>query len=427
MVAQSCQQPALHSWITEEGALLHGVAVSESESAGRRLVATRTIEPGTTLVRIPPTALLTGASARARAGVCDVMRDVESAGLVKRLPDVMADSAAIVLFLLAEFSAGDESPWLPWFRSLPKHFETPLTLDLDVVEHRLKGTVLFPLACALREELREMYDEWLIPFAIGKCPEIFRESVCTFERFLYAHSIVDSRAFKFDDVMLVPYADMANHRPTSTPGVTARTRGWAFEETPDKLGFEMYASGVDALQPGDEICISYGILPNWQLLLHYGFALENNPADSVLVSLEIPEDDDAQLNLKKLIFLNIDNTSNLQEDHNLTIAKPLPESLLSSARLLLLDESEAANITVQNADFSKPTSMRNEQCMIARLRDLFSSLQSAYDMPESMSEEEKVAGSFVNFCRTYIGGQAKIISAAQEALDVIALQAKELL
>lgn len=40
-----------------------------------------------------------------------------------------------------------------------------------------------------------------------------------------------------------------------------------------------------ACQRGDQICMSYGQLPNWRLLLFYGFALASNQHDTLEIQL----------------------------------------------------------------------------------------------------------------------------------------------
>ena len=41
-------------------------------------------------------------------------------------------------------------------------------------------------------------------------------------------------------------------------------------------------------RPGEQIFLSYGALPNLKLLVFYGFALQDNPQDTVSLTLEVP-------------------------------------------------------------------------------------------------------------------------------------------
>ena len=47
-----------------------------------------------------------------------------------------------------------------------------------------------------------------------------------------------------------------------------------------------------------EVCLSYGPLQNWELLLYYGFCPLENPHDRLVVQVDLPEDPEKELVLK---------------------------------------------------------------------------------------------------------------------------------
>eukprot|EP00171_Calliarthron_tuberculosum_P014126 IDg14126t1 len=331
MVTQKEAAPyaELRNALIRRGALIDGVAVVEHDDNNRIMVATRELQPDHVVLRIPNSQLVTARRARACAPVAAVLSAVTAANLTDRLPDATGDDAAINLYLLHELARGEESELAPWFASMPSVFETPLTVDEDDLYQFLSGSPALYLALRLREELREMYDEWLLPYAVNAHSDAFPPDKCTFDRFMYVHSLCDSRAFRVDDVtLLAPFADMANHRTLNTPAVNLRARGWRVIDTPDQLGLELYVASSVPVPVGSEMCISYGAFPNGQLLLHYGFAVPDCPADTLPITLGMPDDICPELPTKKLIFLQLDRSGLISLNFELAVEDPLPKGLL---------------------------------------------------------------------------------------------------
>jgi histone-lysine N-methyltransferase SETD3 len=89
-----------------------------------------------------------------------------------------------------------------------------------------------------------------------------------------------------DALALVPWADFVNHAPSATA----------------HLDWEEGASGGDSgcvvlrterpYAAGEEIFASYGQRASGDLLLSYGFALEDNPHETVALRLEVPRSND---------------------------------------------------------------------------------------------------------------------------------------
>lgn len=423
----SCTVEMLEAMLLDGGAHISNVQVREQSRGQRGLFATSDIPAGTPFVRIPASKLISSTSARRSPQVAAVLSAVEADGVHERLPDALGDSAAILLFLMAELVKEDTSEWKLWFNSLPTQFHTPFAMVMDDVDDLLSGTTLLPLVETLRHELKEMYEDWFVPYAVLKNPDVYAEDKCSFEKFLYAHSIIESRAFKIEDVtMLVPFADMANHQPNESPAQTAKARGWAVVDssepapanTRSELGLELYI-GDQPVRQGQELCISYGALPNWQLLLHYGFALPSNPEDSVVISLQVPDDDPQPLYMLKMLFLNMEGMADLDVDHALRVQDPLPVSLLASTRLLLIDEGEASSISIKTANLGKPVSARNERAVVTQLRTVVESVLSGFDVFEDGDADDGDHNSFASSCGIYVNGQRRILTKAMDALEVL--------
>jgi len=76
---------------------------------------------------------------------------------------------------------------------------------------------------------------------------------------------VSSRAFRFkideyEFTGLVPFADMLNH------DLPKQTK-WYYDKEKSKFIVE----ALKDISGGSEVCTSYGLQPNWQYFLNYGF------------------------------------------------------------------------------------------------------------------------------------------------------------
>jgi hypothetical protein len=188
------------------------------------------------------------------------------------------------LFLLHERSKGMKSHWYPYIQLLPKIFTTPLFHQ----ENYLENTAVFYLSQTMRQSMIDVCD------LIGL-------NTFSLEDFLWAYTVIASRAFKIAELgtALIPLADLANHVSFAqeanlcTVGIDKQTER-----------FVLKAKGQKILED-EELCIKYNELSNWQLLLYYGFAIENNPLDSVLIELKIDPKDTYEMEMKKILLLNL--------------------------------------------------------------------------------------------------------------------------
>lgn len=426
MVCDQTQYQSLQDWLLSSGAEIQGVCIASSpqEQAYRWLEATNHVEPGGLLIRIPSTHLITTRTARAAHFVKDIFFKATEDGLDTRLPNATEDSAAVMLFLLAELSKAQDSFWYPWFQSLPKYFATPLTVDADLVDDMLDGTPVLPFAQILRSELRELYDEWFVPYALNTYPKVFDANLCSFDFFLYAHAVFESRAFIIDGVtVLAPFADMANHAPRESAACNARVRGWVMEEAPEDLGLELYAGDCD-INVGEEVRICYGSLANWELLVHFGFVdLAPNPDDSIVVQLEAGEDDDPKDEIRRLLILQVVCGKN-SFDYALTLENPLPKDLVKCARILLLEGSEMDGGIRTNYD--EIVSRRNERAVIVRLRDIVDGICEEHHSDEEVDlnenderKDDPMAKQLQVYCKRYSAFIRKITQRARASIDAM--------
>jgi hypothetical protein len=102
------------------------------------------------------------------------------------------------------------------------------------------------------------------------------------EEFIYMKSVVTSRLFSFEDnnnstsCILVPLCDLANHK--KYPNVL-----WQYDKTENTFNFV----STKEIKSGEEIFTKYGNKGNENLLLHYGFTIENNVDNTYIFLLKL--------------------------------------------------------------------------------------------------------------------------------------------
>lgn len=106
----------------------------------------------------------------------------------------------------------------------------------------------------------------------------------SFPNYLWASLILKSRAFPAyiidpslpkNEPMLLPVVDLLNHNPKAKAEWCCADGGFLFQS--------------DGVPKGEEVFNNYGQKGNEELLLAYGFAIENNTADSAALKIKIPE------------------------------------------------------------------------------------------------------------------------------------------
>lgn len=192
----------------------------------------------------------------------------------------------LTLFLLHERSKGPESHWYPYIQLLPSTYSTPLFHQ----ENYLENTSVFYLTQTMRQSMSEVCD-------------LINSGTFTLEDFLWAYTAIDSRAFKLTELgtTLIPLADLANHVSFAQE---ANLSSMGIDQQMKR--FVLKASEEKKMTEGEELCLRYNTeLANWQLLLYYGFTIENNSFDSILIELKFDPDEPYEMEMKKMLLLNL--------------------------------------------------------------------------------------------------------------------------
>lgn len=240
----------------------------------------------------------------------------------------------LALALLLEpilHSGGVWDKYFPFLPTLP-----PTALHWSHAQLlRMISTPLPEEVCDLRAVLQAAH-ETLFPALSQRLPRFFPEEAFSWERFLWAYTIVQSRAMVIGAdaslrkrrTVLVPVADMLNHSARSqlawpalegrgslanistTPGIAAAPSAIQDHNGAGEPSQVDLSDGIDgttggrwlvfrtlcAVRRGDEVCLYYGRLSSLQTLAHYGFvctsALER---EAIAVDLEPPDEEECEV------------------------------------------------------------------------------------------------------------------------------------
>ncbi|CAF3390538.1 unnamed protein product [Rotaria sp. Silwood1] len=310
------------------------------------------------------------------------------------------ETLILSLFLLHERSKGVQSHWYSYIQLLPNTFTTPLFHKENYVEN----TSVFYLTETMRQSMSEVWD-------------LIDSSTFQLEDFLWAYTAITSRAFNLTELgtTLIPLADLANHVSFAheanlySMGINKETDRFVLKATDKKI--------LD----GEELCLKYNNeLANWQLLLYYGFAIENNPCDSVLLELKMDSNDTYEMEMKKMLLLNLNE--DLCVEHELKIIENEPiisENLLGTLRLIVMsnEELEQFNISNLNELLLSMVSVDNERRVLNKLSV---SLNELKDISYTTTLEENLNRFQSNelndderYSLIYLIGQKQILDNAQ--------------
>ncbi|OLY79519.1 Ribosomal lysine N-methyltransferase set10 [Smittium mucronatum] len=145
----------------------------------------------------------------------------------------------------------ENSFWWPYLDILPIRFSSTNNFTQEEFD-LLKGTPLEFSAIERKKDLQQLYEEFI--FELKK--KNLDLSVYTWDNFIWAYSVFESRAFIKDLIdpnpdipnseILIPYLDFANHKPKQPVC-------WEF-----KNKFVNFTNDLVLLQSGQEIFNNYG-------------------------------------------------------------------------------------------------------------------------------------------------------------------------
>ncbi|KAG0095802.1 hypothetical protein BGZ93_005431 [Podila epicladia] len=343
----------------------------------------------------------------------------------EHLPASIASSVdcrtALILYLIQQRLLGDSSFFQPYLDMVPEKIYTALEFDEEDLEH-LRGTNAFLTVKDLKRELREKYEETMEMASEIELPE----EEYSWEMFLWAETVVSSRAFpahlfgecKKGELVLIPLADMLNHK-------SRHKISWL--KTPQ--GLQM--SGCE-IKKGEQVFNNYGPKSNEELLVGYGFCIEDNVDDMVTLKPNFTRDPDQDR--KTAILKHVRVTD--ETIHYLGQGGQIPHPLLTTMRVMAMNSIEVDRYYSWMEDEEQEiihgerkehggecsrlkeelqfVSLRNELAMLDLMDLLLSSkLKIMRDWETKLSEPRNAAQKYAQIYRQ---GQKQILSSCSDVI-----------
>eukprot|EP00928_Gymnodinium_smaydae_P078323 TRINITY_DN6218_c0_g1_i3.p1 TRINITY_DN6218_c0_g1~~TRINITY_DN6218_c0_g1_i3.p1 ORF type:complete len:828 (-),score=178.79 TRINITY_DN6218_c0_g1_i3:503-2965(-) len=259
-----------------------GLEIRRTEDRGFGVFALRPVSPGTTLAKIPESAVLHAGKVHDSDFGRKALTAVNASG-EKVAPEEL-------LWLYMAWGRKDTTcPWHAYLQSLPTDVPHAWCTDTCALQ-RLRCTPLYHFAVDDIQQQRHRHAS--LTKALSAHDSDFQLSRVSFEDWLWAWSCYSSRAFQqrmfpteyfkqgWESDVLCPFLDLFNH--SHDAGIETR-----FGDESATLLLPLSADGFDG---GDEVCIPYGsAVGNEELLRRFGFALKDNPRDGLHeVALRLP-------------------------------------------------------------------------------------------------------------------------------------------
>ncbi|KAG9071428.1 hypothetical protein KI688_005640 [Linnemannia hyalina] len=233
----------------------------------------------------------------------------------------------------------------PYLDMVPDRIHTALEFDDQDMEH-LRGTNAYLVVKELKETLRAKYDKTME--VVGG--ELTVEQGYTWERFLWAETVVSSRTFPAslfgqveNGIVLIPLAGTYFQLLSCSHSMNHKSRHKAtWIKTPE--GLQMSTA---ATKKGDQIFNNYGPKSNEELLIGYGFCIEDNADDMVTLKTNFSRDPDQERKTEILKYLGVtaDTVHYLRRSM-------IPEQLLATMRVMAMNPIEVTRCyaTIQDYD-----------------------------------------------------------------------------
>jgi len=361
--------------------------MNENEISGRGLVASRDINLYEELARVPLKLLLTRDSAREKFGA-------------ECIPDSMSEYAAIALQLISEQYQEEESFWAPYLAVLPSVEEVGASFAWpeEEINMLLAGSPLQNMSNFLRMRVRDEFAA-LQQGTFAVHPDKFPADVFTVDRYVWAYSLLFSRAVRldFEDtpgdfVALVPYIDLINHNPGSETYIQGIVEGIELPFGINEKERFIIVRADRYYNKYEQIYISYGPKSNSQLLMLYGFCLERNSQDFLEITVSHLLEASPLAEAKKRYL----DTRGMER-----VAFPLyrdrfTNEMMSFLRLLVLQpedlgvqdlsDQDSVDAALARLDFTRAFGELSERRALLCLRGICEELAAGY--PTSLEDDE---------------------------------------
>ncbi|XP_038865734.1 actin-histidine N-methyltransferase isoform X2 [Salvelinus namaycush] len=264
--------PKLMAWAQESGASCEGFEIANFAGEGFGLRATKDIKAEELFLWIPRKMLMTVESAKN-----SVLGPLYSQD---RILQAMGN-VTLALHLLCE-RADPSSPWLPYIKTLPGDYDTPLYYEEEEVRHLLSTQAIQDVLSQYKNTARQYAYFYKVIQTHPTTSKLPLKDAFTYDDYRWAVSSVMTRQNQIPTedgsrvtLALIPLWDMCNH----TNGLI--TTGYNLEDD------RCECVALQDYKENDQIYIFYGTRSNAEFVIHNGFFFQENAHDRVKIKLGV--------------------------------------------------------------------------------------------------------------------------------------------
>uniref|UniRef100_A0A147B4W7 protein-histidine N-methyltransferase n=1 Tax=Fundulus heteroclitus TaxID=8078 RepID=A0A147B4W7_FUNHE len=264
--------PDLMAWAQENGASCDGFTLADFGTEGYGLRASRDIKAEELFLWIPRKMLMTVESAQNSLLGPLYGQD--------RIMQAMGN-VTLALHLLCE-RASPSSFWLPYIRSLPQAYDTPLYYQQDDVQLLLGTQAVQDVLSQYKNTARQYAYFYKLLQTHPAASKLPLKDGFTFDDYRWAVSSVMTRQNQIPTedgsrvtLALIPLWDMCNH----TNGLI--TTGYNLEDD------RCECVALKDYKENEQIYIFYGTRSNAEFVIHNGFFFQDNAHDRVKIKLGV--------------------------------------------------------------------------------------------------------------------------------------------
>eukprot|EP00127_Corallochytrium_limacisporum_P002588 Clim_evm24s134 gene=Clim_evmTU24s134 len=386
----------------------------------------KTIRPGDSVLEIMLDKVIDVRAALDDPTMGSVFKDVLAGTSKTEISDIDEDTVAL-LYSIADRAKGSEGRFYSYWRIMPSNLHTGLRLDLEAAQQMLEGTPLYDEVVSAQMHVRNRYHEMINGLAEAY-PAVFdTQEVFTFDNYLWMVEIWYSYAMQLKypglahrRAAIVPAADLMNHSPWAQV-----CRYGAVDEERNVIEYQSYLRVTE----GDEVCLSYGNIPNSKAILFYGFSIPENPHDVYEFELGVDEADPNHVEKTEILERHDVNIreQKLRGPWSESASSPssIPGPLLASVRILLASTPKEME-WLQNASkdelFSYMPDSKAAQdlpaltTLVQVLEHMQLPIQSALESTNEYVQQHgpHSAGGLADHIKVYLEAQVAIIESARE-------------
>lgn len=315
--------PELIEWARTNGASTEGFELAEFQNEGFGLKATKEIKAEELFLWVPRKLLMTVESAKN-----SVLGSLYSQD---RILQAMGN-ITLAFHLLCE-RANPSSFWLPYIKTLPSSYDTPLYFEEDEVRYLQSTQAIHDVFSQYKNTARQYAYFYKVIQTHPNASKLPLKDAFTFDDYRWAVSSVMTRQNQIPTedgsrvtLALIPLWDMCNH----TNGLI--TTGYNLEDD------RCECVALQEFKAGEQIYIFYGTRSNAEFVIHNGFFFENNAHDRVKIKLGVSKSDRLYAMKAEVLARAGIPTSSVFALH--VTEPPISAQLLAFLRVFCMSEDE---------------------------------------------------------------------------------------